>query len=246
MTRDEVKTLLRRHLKDNVRRPGQVLYSGLDTLKRGQFYVMGYNPALDGVTNEKSQLIATLDYPGIDGPWSAYVHQCWKCDGKRCVHLGPDGIPKTERHQRNVKNLFHDHGGPIPLAPYEVFAANAIFVASKRASDIAKEEATLWNQCWPIHQAFLREIRPKCIICLGMGEKESSFSLLRTKANRWTLKLGGKFGKHVAAQFDLGDGCGNDTHEVDILAVFHPSYDRKGRVEFISERLGITSDRLLQ
>ena len=48
MDEDALKAVLERYLADHLCRSGQVLYSGIDTLRPGRYYFLAFNPAADG------------------------------------------------------------------------------------------------------------------------------------------------------------------------------------------------------
>ena len=41
---------------------------------------------------------------------------------------------------------------------------------------------TYVEECWCVHKKMLAVVRPKYIVCLGNGESDSAFSLVREKA----------------------------------------------------------------
>jgi hypothetical protein len=208
-------------LGKDVTKEGWVLYSGLDTLKPGSYYLMGFNPREDDANRS---LLETTHHAD---DWSAYTQQCWKegCKPPRCQHMDPMGrLTEFEPHQRNVKAL----ADLLDRKPECIFSANAIFVQSPTAKDLENADE-LWHKCWQVHQKFLALVRPKWIICLGNGGYRSSFQLLRQKAiepvpnvcilGRPDFPPSYRNGKCFEASFDLGATA----LRVKVLGVPHPS-----------------------
>lgn len=216
---------VREHLKDDADKPGAVLYNGWSTLCKGDLYIMGFNPGGD---EKEPTVIQTLndrpdDYCDYnDGDWGN----------------GKGNAP----HQQRVKRLLEKLRNEDKEAICSVFAANAIFIRSTKASDLPDPQ-DLWKKHWPIHQYFLAIVRPKVIICLGNGDRLSSFSLLRA-VNEISRKYSFcdeqsksfRGGKYFAARFLLAD---NESHECTVVGIPHPSrFDfPKNLVEFLKKKL---------
>jgi hypothetical protein len=213
MREAELKAILANCLGDLLHRErGQILYSGIDTLKPGDFYFLGFNPAKDGTNPALSAL------PFDRHKWSAYVDQCWYCGS-------PTGCRKAgERlHQRQVRRTMKED---LRLIPEETFATNLIFVESHTAKEIYSE--SLREICWGVHKKLLAKIRPKCIVCLGNGEDLSAFSVLRKiakdKTETKTQPASNGTFKGFAGTFDLGDG---NPLKPKVVGVRHPSRPMK-------------------
>ena len=157
MTDIELQEILADCLPQEMRQEnGQILYSGIDTLRSGEFYFFGFNPAADG-TNPP------LSNPELHPKeWSAYACQCWmdkgKCNAKECSKTG------EAKHQKNVKQIMSELG----LDPKTTFATNFIFVESKDVNALKKRAkfATYVENCWRVHKKMLAVVRPKYIVCL--------------------------------------------------------------------------------
>src|SRR5579871_5616125 len=120
----ELRQVLADCLPDNIlERHGQILYSGIDTLRPAEFYFVGFNPA------EDDSNLPLRSVPLNRRRWSAYTQQCWyhpHCDPTVC----PDF--KMRPHQRRVQGIMRELG----LQPEETFATNLIFVESRSAKEI--------------------------------------------------------------------------------------------------------------
>ena len=240
MNRDELNQLLKEMLREDACWRGWVPYSGLDTLKQGDYYFMGYNP---GEGWDNGPLLETTNNLK---DWSAYTQQCWRCCRTRCKHapLGECYSPcrhspcehmecsgrlredKRKRHQNNVIKLMRLLG----REPERIFSANAIFIESSKAKDL-QDADRLWQKCWRVHQKFLALVRPKWVVCLGNGEELSSFQLMKQMATKPVQKVLNpcnpdcpphyRTGKLLHASFDLGDAF--PLNDVNLLGVPHPT-----------------------
>jgi hypothetical protein len=109
-----------------------------------------------------------------------------------------------------------------------VFATNAIFAKSDSAVSFLKETGLslkkAFDACWPMHQFFLSQVRPRVILCLGYD----AFSLFKG-----TGSLVGCDGSHsvhgrkfpsfkwAEMKFNLGD---EDNISTLVVGIRHPSY----------------------
>jgi hypothetical protein len=195
---------------------GWVLYSGLDTLRPGKYYLMGFNPAKD----DANELLT--EHSAMPANWSAYTQQCWHCEKSKCIHRDEMELLKPSAlkpHQVRVNRLVKELG----LRPEQIFSANAIFVESEGTGELKARSAQLWDAFWPVHQWFLSIVRPETIICLGNGESDSSFDLLRRRAQTWDVVFGSKNyrdGKIVSAMLPLLDG---EHLSLKVFGIPHPS-----------------------
>ncbi len=227
MDRSEVKTLVEEALGDFAGHPGSVLYSGLDTVACGEFYIMGYNPA-DTTT-------AIRELPGDDRIQdNAYTMECWhKHGGTPCDHFGSDRRLKAGarvKHQNNVVKLckaLHPRLDEI-VATEKTFSCNAIFASSAKTGSV--NEMDWWPKCWLVHQRFLSIVRPKWIITLGRGWQKSAFALLLKEGGKthkdvkYTDKMDGRtHGRYFEADLPLG-GATSERLPVNVLGIPHPSY----------------------
>jgi hypothetical protein len=210
MTDTELKTIIEKHLSvDTLKQWGQILYSGIDTLRSsGGFYFIGFNPAKDG-TNPR-----LCDIPLGRRNWSAYTQQCWThrdCDPTVCQRTG------KSQHQMRVQRIMAELG----LKPEKTFATNLIFVESENVNKIKRDPLfkTYLESCWQVHRKMLAEIRPHYIVCLGNGKTESAFSLLRERAEHIQNERASLAFKSFAAEFDLADGV----LLTKVIGVRHPS-----------------------
>jgi uracil-DNA glycosylase family 4 len=65
----------------------------------------------------------------------------------------------------------------LGLNPGETPSSNIIFIRSQRESNISKEADQLSEACWPFHQAVIKLLKSKVILCFG----KTAGNLLRKK-----------------------------------------------------------------
>ena len=227
MTETELKAIFTQHLRNYLNKCGQFLYSGIDTLKRGDFYFVGFNPAKDG-SNPK---LADVRFDRLD--WSAYTQQCWYCNLSIGCGLTTDcGRAVRKLHQRQVVRIMDELG----LRPEETFAANLVFVESRSAIEVCND-AFLLTSCWQVHKEMLATVRPKYIVCLGKGNYRSAFALIRREDQEQTKVIVKSGFKKFVATFDLGDRAPLTAM---VIGVRHPSYpmNSSGLADFMGLRKG--------
>jgi hypothetical protein len=131
---------------------GEVFYAGREAFRRrGGLYVLGFNPG--GNPDAEARLIGTRirEVVATTTPWSAYVDEAWR--GRK---------PGDKPLQRRVTYMLEKLGANPRLTP----ASNLIFVRSVSAHELADAQS-LENACWPFHQAVIKGLAPRAILCLG-------------------------------------------------------------------------------
>jgi hypothetical protein len=224
-TADEIRAWVQQNLVEGLAdKSGSVLYSGIDTLRPGPFYLMGLNPG--GAPAEGTSSIASSIHERR--AWSAYTQDCWitGCDEQApCSHIARG---QRAPHQERVRTLV----AALGVEPETIFATNAIFARSKDEASLKSQVEGMgswdwWGRCWPVHQQFLREIRPRWIITLGKGYGTSAFSFLMhvAKVKRARVRAFGddseRDGRWFVADLPLDDGT---MLPVRVLGMPHPSY----------------------
>ncbi|HEY3798376.1 MAG TPA: hypothetical protein VGL58_08480 [Caulobacteraceae bacterium] len=204
-------------------RSGSVFYSGLDTLREGEFYLMGFNPGGDVAKHADRTIERALPQAG---PWSAYEDDCWQdeCAGlAQCPRRPPGWAMCPKVHQRRVREIL----GVLGETPRQVFATNCVFVRSPTTETLAEAKDRSWEDiCWPAHQWFLGIVRPQVIVTLGKGFGRTAFCALMNRAGVQknlvtTLGEGGSTDARVfVGRFDLGGGV---FHAATVIGVPHPS-----------------------
>lgn len=210
MTDAVLKDILREYLGDSLKRNGQILYSGIDTLiPGGDFYFLGFNPADDG-TNPP-----LCEVPLDRKDWSAYTQQCWYCPYPAGCAPSCDK-PGKATHQKRVAQMMVE----LDARPEKTFATNLIFVQSHTVAEIWKDRLVR-DCCWRVHEKMLAEVRPKFIICLGYREQRSAYSVVRQKAHDCKVEPPHAHFKSFSATFRFNDAPDLTTT---VIGVRHPSW----------------------
>ena len=231
MTTTDIDQLVQNNLPGGLARlSGSILYSGIDTLRPGRFYLMGLNPG--GTPRDGDSKIGDPIYDSER--WSAYTQSCWVpgcSDPLPCRHIGADGRVSRDHlslHQCNIRDLC----GWLATEPDCVMATNAIFARSRDDASIkglctGMGDWDWWEKCWPVHQAFLAEVRPSWIITLGKGWGTSAFAFLMKEAGvrRADVTLlgadGATDGRWFEGSLPMADGS---KLVAKVLGTPHPSY----------------------
>jgi hypothetical protein len=149
-----------------LRRSGSVFYSGRAAFSgQAPIYLLGTNPGGDREKQAAETVAAHIKAVLSDKPevWSEYCDESW--GGQRV------GGAKL---QQQVRYLLSGLG----LDPRRVPASNLVFVRSRQADGLGAELPRLIEQCWPVHKAALEMLRPKAVICFGIGTGERVRKLL--------------------------------------------------------------------
>jgi hypothetical protein len=209
----ELQAVLMRYFGGFLRERGQILYSGIDTLRPGPFYFLGFNPAKDGT----NPLLSDVRLDRTE--WSAYTKQCWYCplSPRGCAN----GCAKAGKkpHQKQVVRIMSE----LELVPEKTFATNLIFVESKTTAEMVIHDSRLLDSCWCVHQKMLAVVKPSYIVCLGNGEKPI-VSVFRTLGgiahDQKEMRASGRF-KSFVGTFHLNEA---PPLTATVIGVPHPSY----------------------
>jgi len=136
------------------KRSGSVFYSGRRAFGQpSDIYILGLNPG--GCPCDQAKDTIDRDLEAITGQdreyWSAYRDDRWT------------GEPGESVMQLRVRYLLKQLG----LNPREVPASNVVFVRSRRERDLRREKSALLSSCWPFHEAVIRQLGIRNILCFG-------------------------------------------------------------------------------
>jgi hypothetical protein len=139
---------------------GSILYSGNETLRKGNFYFLGANPGgHSDQSNSKypdtilNQVLRKNSYPSFN----EYFDGKWKRSGSR------SSLPGHALLQKRIKYLFTK----LELDLRSILSTNLVFVRSPTLNKFKlnfNEEA---ERCWKIHKILLKKVMPKFIIVYG-------------------------------------------------------------------------------
>lgn len=152
---------------------GAILYTTFDTVRKGDYYIIGLNPG--GNPNQPND-----KYP-------LYSDMTFEKSLKICKHpkyneydeswiVGRPQMPL----QRNIKYLAEKF---LHKESIEICCTNLIFKVTKDADGLSPVFDELANLCWNVHKILLDIIQPRIIIAFGNQDKLSPFHFLRQKAN---------------------------------------------------------------
>ena len=184
MTAKEFELLVRETLKEEVERHGEVLYSSVETIKKGDIYLMGTNPGGGDIITIKEDL--ELFYKFNEDPYqtrkqkttyNGYFDDKWENGNNNRNETGVNIL------QVKMKNLFER----INYNLRDVCATNLIFFTTRDVKKIKSELGMKFQEaadkCWPVHEELLKQISPKIVLSFGNGENDSPYSYLKRKYN---------------------------------------------------------------
>ena len=152
--------------KSILNKSGSVLYSGTDAFEsQSDIYVLGVNPGGDPKNPEESligeHIAKTLNKPDN---WSEYRDESW---------LGKP--PGTMSLQKRILHLFKQ----LCLDAGEVPASNLIFTRSQRRATLEGNFSELVQSCWPLHEAVIKKLDVRVVVCLGQDCGKEVCDLLK-------------------------------------------------------------------
>lgn len=153
MNKNELPALAENCLAGFLAQSGAILYSGHDTLRRGDVYLLGFNPGGgDDGTLKLSGSIANM----LVSTENKYLDEVWGDVESRKEGEAP--------LQKRVQWLLE----AIGLKTRDVCASNLIFVQSRKAEHV--DYAAMAKACWPVHEAIIEIVRPRLILAYGNSE----------------------------------------------------------------------------
>ncbi len=160
-------------------RGGALLYSGNETIAKGDWYFLGSNPGgHNDQFNEddkvKNQLLRTNENFNeyYDGEWIS-------------KYTGTVSQPGQQEHQINIKNLFKDIG--INLK--KTCSTNLCFVRSRMEHSYAGDRTRDNELCWQVHEYILSIVKPKYILCNGSTSRNFISKKLSSNSNHRKMHL---------------------------------------------------------
>lgn len=172
ITKQDLPELALIDLKYILDKPGEIIYSSHETLKKGDLYLLGLNP---GEINFSSH----VELNQKEGPRSIRAHLQQMLSKNHNSYTDEDWSSTYKTYQigeaplqKRVKYLLKSLGHNTE----DVCASNIIFVRSKDADSI---NFGLAGYCWKFHERILEIIQPKLILCFGTSDI-SAFSFLKS------------------------------------------------------------------
>lgn len=135
-------------------RSGSLFYTGPAAFTgTPALYILGLNPGGSPSAQAEETIARDLaEWRALGAPWSAYLDESWQ--GRP---------PGTHGMQPRMRHMFDQLGLDLRLTP----ASNVVFPRSTTEAALAAEKAPLLAQCWPVHQAVIKQLGIRTILCLG-------------------------------------------------------------------------------
>ena len=213
--REALISAVEKHLGEHAKRSGAVLYNGWSTLRRGNVYLMGFNPGGDPATIPQTVIQSLRE---MKDEYCSYTDEEWSGENRKYSNRG-------HPHQRRVQTLVEVMGCDIR----HVFAANAIFVRSRSKDDLA-DAIRLWHKCWSVHQLLLSIVQPAVVLCLGNNDRRSAFKLLHAQFDPTpdvkfcATDRSYVHGKYFSGTVNLGEKATVPVLECTVVGVPHPTW----------------------
>ncbi|HWK42747.1 MAG TPA: hypothetical protein VNR60_12565 [Croceibacterium sp.] len=139
---------------DITARSGSLFYTGRAAFSApSDLYVLGLNPGGCPRAQAGQTVGRQIDaWRSLPARWSAYVDESWQ-----------NKLPGTHGMQPRMRHMFDVLGRDLRIVP----ASNVVFVRSSTEAQLAEEKAALLPRCWSVHDAVIREIGVRTILCLG-------------------------------------------------------------------------------
>jgi len=137
-------------IPDILDQPGSIVYSSVNSICKGDLYIMGLNPGgQDGKTIRET----LYDLPSKqnnsyedDEPWGN-------------VKRYEPGQHPLQKNYKCLKRFLN--------ADEEIFSTNLIFTQSLNQHGVNYNKRA--KDCWKVHEKFIDIIDPKCFIVFGIG-----------------------------------------------------------------------------
>lgn len=134
--------------------PGSVFYSGRGAFSRPtDLYILGLNPGGLPTPDQAETIGRNLEnWARLPDYYSAYCDDCWEG-----AEAGQHGM------QPRVRHLFEQLGRDLRKTP----ASNVVFVRSRSEAHLQGRKAELLDRCWPVHDAVIRRLGIRTVLCFG-------------------------------------------------------------------------------
>ena len=192
---------------------GDVFLSSWDTIKKGDVYVLGFNPGGKPIGRRIKESLALTAKDAKEHGLSYYESE-W--DGRN---------PGAHPHQLRVKKYLNC----LRLTPKAVPISNVLFLKDRTVRETGNKVSYL-DACWPVHEDALKIIQPKIMLCLGNGEhpKASAYAYIRQRINTHRHTAGEapvrECQKHTVKWFESSTLYGSKPHSpILVIGVRHPS-----------------------
>jgi len=162
---------------------GAVFYSAPPAFDQPRpIYILGLNPG----GSPEVQAVNTVsrnfeNWERQTVPYSSYVDEEWEG-----TVAGGHGM------QPRIRHLADALGIDLRFTP----ASNVVFVRSATEAKLEANKSELLDACWPVHEAVIKSLGCRVIICLGktagqwvrerLGANDDCDKFIETNSRRWT------------------------------------------------------------
>lgn len=143
---------------------GYLFNSSIETLKKGDIYILGLNPGGKIFGGENNKLLTNLENL-FNEKNNNFLDEYWKCEK----------LELKNPFQKRIDVLFKKLGKNLRC----ICSSNLIFIRSKSQYEIYKEFNNYAEICWEVHKEILNIVKPNVILCIGNGEDISSYSFIK-------------------------------------------------------------------
>jgi hypothetical protein len=162
---------------------GAVFYSAPPAFDgHKQIYILGLNPGGNPEMQGENTVRRNFEnWEGQTEPYSSYVDEIWEG-----TVAGAHGM------QPRIRHLAEALGIDLRLTP----ASNVVFVRSATEAELEANKRDLLDACWPVHEAVIKSLGCRVIICLGgtagqwvrerVGAEDECDSFRETNRRGWT------------------------------------------------------------
>jgi hypothetical protein len=163
----------KKHLALILPKSGRVLYSFKGTLKKGQFYILGLNPAGDEKGDFKDKTINNdlKEWCDRNEEWNNLLDESWGNKEK--------GEHKIQKRLRWLIEVGLDYG-----SLRNICASNIVFVRSPNVAELEEDFTKCADKCWPVHKDIIRIVQPKVLLVFGNSGSKSPYGVLLRRAKK--------------------------------------------------------------
>jgi hypothetical protein len=199
-------------------RSGSILYSGNETIIKGDYYFLGTNPGSH--KDELEEKFGTTDTVKTQlNKTNTTFNEYFEGEWINKFTKNPDP-PGQNEHQKNIQNFF----GDLNLDLRKILSTNLCFVRSRMEHLYEGSLTEDSKRCWSIHEYLLSIVKPKFIICNGSKSRE----FIRRKMEVNHVEEPKPHGQNISSTFHRGSLYLRDYNlnldDIGLFSIPHLSY----------------------
>lgn len=161
MMKEELPVFAKKELEEYLNVSGSILYSSHNTLRRGDIYLLGFNPG--GESDVKDNKLGYEIDNMLSYEKNAYLDEFWNKNKTDYSPLQQRLLWIFDNFKNNSYSLKN------------ICASNLIFLRSRSVEDLkTRYNGDNWSKllgnCWKVHEKILSIVKPKLIITFGNGD----------------------------------------------------------------------------